>query len=60
MISKQSLKPFFGAHKREGINSYMIFSKMTYDLCLLWVWITFDAGSFGFNLQLDLILIFLF
>lgn len=54
---------FFGALKQEGISSFMIIPKMTYDFSLLWIWITFgafDAGSFGFNLQLDLIIIFLF
>lgn len=32
MILKQSLKMLFGAHKQEGINSYMIIYKMIYDL----------------------------
>lgn len=54
---------FFEANKGSGLNSYTIISKMIYDLWLLWIWITFgafDAGGFGFNLQLGLILIFLF
>lgn len=41
----------------------MIISKMACGFWLLWIWIAFeayDAGSFGFNVQLDLILIFLF
>jgi len=32
MISKQSLKTLFGAHKQEDINPYMMISKTAYDL----------------------------